>query len=621
MLPGVTARTRHVRWRESIALGVLAVGTAALVIASLGGSRAIESPAVVPAAALAGALTGLWCRPVPGAAGCSVAALGLAVANQVTTGQEYAPLDDLIFYLAVVGGPGLAGAIVAGRRGQVRRLRELTELRLTQRAAEVRAARLAEQSRIETAVQHDIIQRMGAIALQAAGSLAQPVATPGAGFAAIEATAREALDKLRATVGVLRAPAALVPAAVASDTAAPDAAVPGASVPGAPEPDAPASDAERPPPRRAVRPIGRTDVLVGLWGAAMAIEAVTIDSTRGHAWLNAACCLALGGLLVVRRQRPVTTAAAGIALAVVMEAALTRPTVMVTTIVWLLLVGFAVGAHATGARRLAGAAVLVLGTVVMAGTPTVGAVAIATLVCGLVVGAGAVAATWAARADALDLLLREVERGRQAEAQLAVAEYRQSIARSLHDSVAHAMTVVCLHASAAQRLGADDPARAAQALTTIAEAARAGMAELRRGLDSLDAPLDLSLQAVVDDARRLGVEVALVAPPQPALSPETEALLARAVREGLVNVARHAPGSPARVELTATGGCVQVEVTDQGRATPSAPPITGTGTGLAGLREAFAARGGEVAAGPGADGGFHLRVSLPDPAGAPAVVA
>lgn len=605
MLPGVMARTRHVRWREAIVLGVLGLGTAVVVTTALGGSHAVESAAVVPTAALAGVLAGLWCRPVPGALGCSAAALGLTVANHVATAPEYALLDDLIFFLAVVGGPGLAGVIVAGRRGQVRRLRALSELRLAQRTAEVRTARLEEQSRIATVVQHDIIQRMGAIALQAAGSLAQPATPSGARFAAIETTAREALEELRATVGVLRAPAAVAP-----DAPAPDTATPGTATPAA----------EGPPPRRAVRPIGRADVLLGLWGVAMAVESVVIASSRGPAWLNAACCLALGALLVVRRPRPVTMAAAGIALAGLMEVALTPPTVMVTTIVWLLLAGFAVGAHATGAWRLAGTAPLVLGTTLMAGPPSVAAFVVATLVCGLVVGAGAVAATWAARADALDRLLREVEHGRQAEAQLAVAEYRQSIARSLHDSVAHAMTVVCLHASAAQRI--DDPAKAAQTLTTIAEAARTGMSELRRGLDSLDAPLDLSIQAVVDDARRLGVAVTLVAPPAlPTLSPTTEALLARAVREGLVNVARHAPGSPARVELTAAGGRVQVEVTDQGPATPSAPPITGTGTGLAGLREAFGASGGEVAAGPGADGGFHLRVSLPDPAGASAVVA
>ncbi|KAE8766153.1 sensor histidine kinase [Georgenia thermotolerans] len=576
-------RTRA-RWREAIVLVALSAGTVVVVLAVLGGSPLTEGPVLLPIAAFAGALVGLWCRPAPGAAGAAVAAVGLAAANQIVAPQEYAPLDDLVFFAAVVGGPALAGAVVAGRRTQVRRLRELSEQRLAQRAAEVRAARLEEQNRVETLVQHDIIQRMGAIALQAAGGLSHPAGSPAAGFAAIETTAREALDELRAAVGVLRAPADLAPGA------------------------------EAPLPRRAPSPIGRTDVLVGLWGVAMAVEGVAVASSRGPVRLNAACCLALGALLVVRRRRPVTTAAAGMALAVLMEVALTPPTVMVTTIVWLLLLGFAVGAHATGARRLAGAAVLVLGTVLMVGVPTAGAVAAATVICGLVVGSGAVAATWSARADALDRLLQQVERGREAEVRLAVAEYRQSIARSLHDSVAHAMTVVCLHASAAQRLG-DDADRAAQSLTTIAEAARAGMAELRRGLDSLDAPAGLSLPAVVDDARRLGVEVTLVtAPGGPPLPPETEALLARAMREGLVNVARHAPGSPARVELSAVGDRVQVEVVDHGGAAPSAPRIAGTGTGLAGLTEAFAARGGAVHAGPDPDGGFRLRVSLPLPA-------
>src|SRR5204863_282656 len=67
------------------------------------------------------------------------------------------------------------------------------------------------------------------------------------------------------------------------------------------------------------------------------------------------------------------------------------------------------------------------------------------------VTSGVVAARHQARASGLRQLLDLTESGRGYELRLAVAGQRQAVARDLHDSVAHAMTVVCLHAEAAQR--------------------------------------------------------------------------------------------------------------------------------------------------------------------------
>ncbi len=93
------------------------------------------------------------------------------------------------------------------------------------------------------------------------------------------------------------------------------------------------------------------------------------------------------------------------------------------------------------------------------------------------------------------------------------------------------------------------------------------------------------------------------------VDPAHPELFGWAVREGLTNVARHAQATLCTVTLTAS----EVEISDDG-----VGGSTGSGNGLAGLRERAAAAGGTVEAGPLDPRGWRLRLAVNGAATPPA---
>jgi signal transduction histidine kinase len=196
------------------------------------------------------------------------------------------------------------------------------------------------------------------------------------------------------------------------------------------------------------------------------------------------------------------------------------------------------------------------------------------------------------------------------EARRAAAEERVRIARDLHDVVAHHVSVIVVQAEAAQEVLATHPERAESAMGTVADTARTAMGELRRMLGLLRSESARAPQpdlAAVDD---LVASVGGAGTPHE-LRSEARVALYRTAQEALTNVLRHAGAHRACVDLRFEGDALVVEVTDDGRGVTGRAPGEGAGHGLVGMRERVALVGGELAAGPGPDGGFVVRARLP----------
>ena len=216
---------------------------------------------------------------------------------------------------------------------------------------------------------------------------------------------------------------------------------------------------------------------------------------------------------------------------------------------------------------------------------------------------GTVSAGWTARATELRATVAELERGRDVEVGLAVAEQRNRLASELHDTVAHAMTVICLQATAGQVR--PEAAR----LDAILETARGSLEQLRTGLDNLADDHELGLAEISARASRAGLQPEVsVHGRVDDLHPATRRLAARVVREALTNAGRYAPGSRVQVEVS-IDDVLRVSVVDDG-AQASAPQGLGAGTGLRGLAEEVARSGGSMSWG-GAGDGFRVEVTLP----------
>ena len=226
--------------------------------------------------------------------------------------------------------------------------------------------------------------------------------------------------------------------------------------------------------------------------------------------------------------------------------------------------------------------------------------------------------------DALTERTIVAEQDRRAATREAVAHERARIARELHDLVAHSLAVIVIQAQAADRVLDTDLASARRALDAIDLTGRAGLEELRRLLDLLvDQTQDLDLEArpglqqldhLVERVRDAGLPVSVRVEGQARpLAPGVDLSAYRIVQEALTNTLKHA-GRPASatIDVTYLPEAVDIRVADSGAPTPrSSASDSRPGHGLIGMRERAALYGGQIEAGPLADGGFGVQVTLP----------
>ncbi len=183
--------------------------------------------------------------------------------------------------------------------------------------------------------------------------------------------------------------------------------------------------------------------------------------------------------------------------------------------------------------------------------------------------------------------------------QLAVMEERNRLAREMHDTLGHRLTVAAVQLQAAQRLVDRDPDRAKGMMATVHEQVNEALSELRRTVAALRAPvaedlsLTQSLQRLADEFQQAtGVEVDLTLPETlPDLSPALRNALYRAAQESLTNVQKHAHASRVWIDLRCEDGQVDLCVSDDGVGPPAHP--SESGFGLKGLRERANRLGGD----------------------------
>ncbi|WP_399495235.1 sensor histidine kinase [Streptomyces sp. P9(2023)] len=200
-------------------------------------------------------------------------------------------------------------------------------------------------------------------------------------------------------------------------------------------------------------------------------------------------------------------------------------------------------------------------------------------------------------------------------------EERTTIARELHDVVAHHMSVVAIQAEAAPYRVENPPPELEQAFVTIRENAVAALTELRRVLgvvraedyEAPDAPQPTlaDLEGLVANVREAGLDVEKTVTGAVRDLPQGVELSAyRIVQEALSNVLRHAPGAGAKVEVSYVLGGLGLRIVN-GPARGLVKPSPGAGHGLTGMRERVTMLNGEMTAEPTEDGGFEVTAFVP----------
>jgi signal transduction histidine kinase len=202
-------------------------------------------------------------------------------------------------------------------------------------------------------------------------------------------------------------------------------------------------------------------------------------------------------------------------------------------------------------------------------------------------------------------------------ARLAVRRERARIARELHDIVSHHLAVIVVQAGAG-RVASAGNGDAAERFRSIRRSGDEALDEISRLAELLADPgiggdRRPDLQVLIDQARATGLAVDSEPLPDQPLAPEVERVAYRVVQEGLTNAMKHAPGSAVslRVRLSGAGpAALEIELRDVGGEAASSVADSGSGMGIAGMRDRVEALGGTFEAGPDG-GGWRLFAQLP----------
>jgi signal transduction histidine kinase len=197
--------------------------------------------------------------------------------------------------------------------------------------------------------------------------------------------------------------------------------------------------------------------------------------------------------------------------------------------------------------------------------------------------------------------------------ELTVAEERARMARDMHDSIGHHLTVIKMGLENAERFRERRPEAAWDEVRQTKELTGQALAETRRWVRALR-PLDLKDRIGSSALDRLarsfdgsGIAVDFtVEGTEPLLDADTELTLYRVLQEGLTNVLRHSEATNVRVRLAFDDHQVTLAIRDDGRGTDSGP-----GFGLTSLAERIKALRGTLHARNADGGGFELLAELP----------
>ncbi|NUS71789.1 MAG: hypothetical protein HOQ05_00115 [Corynebacteriales bacterium] len=209
------------------------------------------------------------------------------------------------------------------------------------------------------------------------------------------------------------------------------------------------------------------------------------------------------------------------------------------------------------------------------------------------------------------------DRAALAERRAAQLAQRNRVARELHDSVGHTLSVITIQAAAAARVLTTNPDFAEVALRAIEEAGRGALVDLdhvlgilREETASRSVPPDLSrLPELLAQVRSTGVEVV----PRIADDVHQVPILVsreayRIVQEGMTNAMRHAPGEPVTLRVETNPERLRIEILNHMRVGGSRH--RSGERGLLGISERVAVLGGEMIAGA-QQGQWQLQVDIP----------
>ncbi|HLZ23883.1 MAG TPA: sensor histidine kinase, partial [Ktedonobacterales bacterium] len=204
--------------------------------------------------------------------------------------------------------------------------------------------------------------------------------------------------------------------------------------------------------------------------------------------------------------------------------------------------------------------------------------------------------------------------------ELAVARERNRIAREIHDTLGHYLTILAVQLETALKLEERGDTRLQDELAEARRVAAECLTEVRRSVAALRPadPTVISFGAALEglarefEAAQPETEIVLdIEGPAQALPAEYRVALYRCVQEGLTNIRKHAHATKVLVRLRVDKQIAELAVLDNGLGAVSEVDGHEPGFGLLGMRERIALLDGSVTAGAEPGRGWRVDVHVP----------
>jgi signal transduction histidine kinase len=203
--------------------------------------------------------------------------------------------------------------------------------------------------------------------------------------------------------------------------------------------------------------------------------------------------------------------------------------------------------------------------------------------------------------------------------ELAIVQERNRIAREMHDSLGHRLTISAIQLEGAQRLIKTDPDRTDRIIGTVREQIHDGLTDLRRTLAMLrasiaeDLPLTQALTKLavqMEEATSLHIHMEL-GDTTDSLPAAIRQALFRTAQEGLTNIQRHSQATDAWIQLWGDESRITLMISDNGIGFTDDHLSQPAHFGLSGLKERASILNGQFTINPRPGGGTQISISLP----------
>lgn len=213
------------------------------------------------------------------------------------------------------------------------------------------------------------------------------------------------------------------------------------------------------------------------------------------------------------------------------------------------------------------------------------------------------------------ILEKQLDQANEVIEELVKREERMRIARDLHDTMGHTLSLITLKSQLVERLVAKDPERAQAEAREIQRTSRAALRQVRELVSEMRA---VTVAEELAEAGKMlrAAEIALEVQGEVSLEdvPDlTQNILSLCIKEAVTNIVKHSRATRCRIRIALTEGAVRITVEDNGIGlTPDeAGRERRDGNGMKGMAERLSLVEGSMTLSSNPGGGTALSVVIP----------